>query len=302
MGAHCPLPVAVIINPVSGTDSSVRRVARRTALAERMVQAHGCVPDVRVTAGPGHATVLAREAVARGARLVIAWGGDGTVNEVATALVGGPAALGIVRSGSGDGLARELGIDREPARALATALGGSERDIDAGEIGGRLFFNVAGVGADAWIAHRFNARGSNARRGLLVYGALVLGAVASFLPSSFRVTADGQPVSTDRAYLLTIANAPQFGNGVRIAPEAIMDDGALDLVILRARTAVEALWRARRLLGGGRSTIPGVSRTRASEIRIQSDRPIDFHVDGEAVHGGCELVARVRPGALKIRC
>lgn len=294
--------ITVIINPVSGTDASPGRVARSMALAERTIHEHGFTPDVRVTGGPGHATTLAREAIARGARQVIAWGGDGTLNEVGAALVDGPAALGIVRSGSGDGLARELGIDRDPAHALAAALEGTERSIDAGEIGGRLFFNVAGVGADAWIAHRFNARGPQARRGLLMYSALVLHASAAFVPAAYHVTADGEPVTADRAYLLTIANAPQFGNGVRIAPQAIMDDGLLDLVILRARTSASAIWRARRLLGGGVPAIAGVSRTRAKEIRITSEQPIDFHVDGDAVRGACELVARVRPGALRIRC
>ncbi|HVB37012.1 MAG TPA: diacylglycerol kinase family protein, partial [Vicinamibacterales bacterium] len=149
------MPVAVLINPIAGRRLTPADIRDRVELATRAIRSHGEEPVVHVTGAPGEGTSRARAAVEAGARLVVAWGGDGTVNEVASGLVHGPAALGIVPAGSGNGLARELGIPRWPERALARALEAPERLIDAGELGGRLFVNVAGVGFDAWIARRF---------------------------------------------------------------------------------------------------------------------------------------------------
>jgi diacylglycerol kinase family enzyme len=182
------------------------------------------------------------------------------------------------------------------------ALHGRERRIDAGELGGRLFFNVAGVGVDAWIAHRFNTGQPGERRGLLRYLSLAARAGLEYSPRALAVSVNGDPVEAARPYLLTIANSRQFGNRARVAPHARMDDGQLDLVVVQGRSAGQASWRLRGLLGRGLEPGAGVSFTPASEVRIDSDAPIDFHVDGEPVHGGSSLVARVHPGALTVRC
>ena len=115
------MSVAIIINPKSGSGGP-ERGRRRAELASRILRESGQDGDIFVTTGRGHGRELAAAAVRTGARLVIAWGGDGTINEVASALVFGPAALGIVRSGSGNSLARELGVDRRPERAIPDAL------------------------------------------------------------------------------------------------------------------------------------------------------------------------------------
>ena len=158
--------IAVIINPIAG--GALRSVAAaRAEIAGAWLSAHGLAGQVFVTERRGHARELAAAARARGDDPVIAWGGDGTVNEVASALAFGPTALGIVPAGSGNGLARELGIDPRPDRALATAAAAARnggRVIDAGELGGRLFFNVAGVGFDAHVAGCFD-RELSGRRG-----------------------------------------------------------------------------------------------------------------------------------------
>src|SRR5262249_5064136 len=141
----------------------------RAELASAAVDRHGGRAEVFVTECGGHARELAKAAVERGARLVVAWGGDGTINEVATALVfDEDSAMGIVPAGSGNGLARALGIDPRPERALAAALSAEPRRMDVGELGGRLFVNVAGIGFDAYVAARFNAPG-NRLRGLAGY-------------------------------------------------------------------------------------------------------------------------------------
>jgi diacylglycerol kinase (ATP) len=295
------MPVAVIINPIAGRRLTSDQVRARVDLATRVIRARGQEPVIEVTSAAGQGTVLARAAAAAGATLVIAWGGDGTVNEVAAGVARGPAALGIVPAGSGNGLARELGISHRAERALAAALDAPERVIDAGELGGRLFVNVAGVGFDAWIARRFDARGPDARRGFLIYTGLVLRESLTYVPHRYRVTTGGATVRADNTYFLTLANSPQFGNGARVAPAARIDDGRLDLVVFGARSRIAALWRARRLMTGGLHEGNGISIRPVEEIAIDYDRPLWFHVDGEPVQGAHRLTGRVLPKAIRIR-
>src|SRR5471032_153603 len=152
------MSIAIIINPISGGASpeAARRRAERASAVLTSSGAGGEDGEIFVTERKGHARDLAAGAVARGARLVVAWGGDGTVNEVASALAFTRATLAIVPSGSGNGLARELGIDRRPERAILQALGAKPKPIDVGELGGRMFFSVAGVGFDAHVAACFD--------------------------------------------------------------------------------------------------------------------------------------------------
>ena len=254
--------------------------------------------DVFVTERSGHARELAGDAVARGVDAIIAWGGDGTINEVASVLAFGPVPLGIVPAGSGNGLARDLGIDRRPDRAIAAALGANPRPIDVGEIEGRRFVSIAGVGIDAHIASRFNAP-DNPRRGLRGYLRVTLRVLGSYVPGRFRITADGATTEV-RALLVTLANSSQFGNGARIAPGARLDDGLLDLVVVEERSAFKTLYQIPRLFTGGVERIPGCRIQRVSDVTIETDEPMTFHVDGEPVEGGTRVHARVHPGALQV--
>ncbi len=156
----------VVINPISGVRAYPGGVAE-VELAGRVLRQAGYDTRVTVTLGPGHATEVAGEAATTGTDLVVAWGGDGTMNEVARALAFGPVALAIVPAGSGNGLARDLGVPLEAEAALALAGTGRRRRIDAGEVNGQLFFNVAGVGLDARVAGAFAER--KGRRGLSRY-------------------------------------------------------------------------------------------------------------------------------------
>src|SRR5262245_50324734 len=291
------MPIAVIINPVSG--GAKPGVAQaRARLATRVVEQHDEPADICVTENPGHARQLADAAVRRGVRLVIAWGGDGTINEVASALAFTEVPLGIVPAGSGNGLARELRIDRRPERAIAAALRADPRPIDVGDLDGRLFVNIGGIGADAAIATRFNAP-ENRRRGLLGYVNITLRVLARYRPAEYRITTvDG--VRQVRALLVTLANSSQFGNGARIAPGARLDDGLLDLVVVDDRSALKALLHMPRLFTGAGERIPGCRISRVAEATIESDQPLVFHIDGELCQGGTKVQVRVHPGALKI--
>jgi diacylglycerol kinase family enzyme len=263
-------------------------------LAGELLRAHGEASEVFVTEHRGHARELARAAAARGARLVLAWGGDGTVNEVGSALVFGETPLAIVPSGSGNGLARELGVGRRPERTIVEALAAQPRRIDAGELGGRLFFSIAGIGFDAHVAACFD-RELAGRRGLITYARITIRELRSYRMKDYRFGDIDRP-----AFLITFANSSQFGNGFRIAPGASMDDGMLDLVVFEERSRIATVCGLPRLLAGGVERLRGWSTTRIQHAVVEADEPMAFHVDGEPVLGGTRLEACVHPGALKI--
>ena len=168
--------------------------------------------------------------------------------------------------------------------------------MDAGEIDGRFFVNIAGIGVDAYVASQFSlAR----RRGFLGYIGITARALVTYVPTHYRITSGGTTVET-RAILVTIANSAQFGNGARIAPGARVDDGLLDLVVLEEHSRLVTLWNLPRLFNGTVDRAPGCSIRRLDRATIESDQPMIFHVDGEPVAGGTSLRVRIHPGALNV--
>lgn len=292
--------VAVVVNPISGTGGRPEVARRRAALAAAELRRHGAAGGIFITERPGHARELARAAIDGGARLVMAWGGDGTMNEVASAVAFTGAALGIVPSGSGNGLSRELMIPFAPEAAFEVALSsGRERVIDAGELDGRLFFNIAGLGLDARVAHRF-AAGGLVRRGFPRYLWIAAQELFTYDPDEHTIVVDGREQRV-RALIVAIANARQYGNHAIIAPHARLDDGRLDVVVVRARSVAATLVRVPSLFDGTIDRVAGVTMTAGEEIEITSARPVIYHVDGEPFVGGACVRARVRPAALRVR-
>lgn len=289
--------IAIIINPISG---GVRPEAARlrAELASAIVDRHGDPAEVFVTARAGHARELTKAAVARGARLVMAWGGDGTINEVASALAFGEVPLGIVPAGSGNGLARQLGVPAKAADAIRHAIGMEPRRIDVGEMGDRLFVNIAGIGVDAHVAWRFNERGGG-RRGLITYAVATAGAMMTYRPAHYSITTSDGCVQV-RAILVTVANSSEFGNGACIAPGARVDDGQLDLVVMEERWRLQTLWNLPRLFNGTVGSAPGCTMRRVDRATIECEQPMFYHVDGEPVAGGTSLRVRIHPGALNV--
>jgi YegS/Rv2252/BmrU family lipid kinase len=291
------LSVAIIINPISGgARPDAARVRAQTAIDA--VERHGDRAEVFVTERAGHAKALAKAAVDRGMRLVIAWGGDGTINEVASALVFGDVPLGIVPAGSGNGLATELGVSRQPAIAIANALAAAPRSIDVGEIALRFFVNVAGIGFDAHVAALFN-HPSNTRRGARGYIALTARTFMSYRPRDYTITVDGDERRA-RARLVVIANGTEFGNRILIARGARVDDGVLDAIIVEERSRTRTLCRVPWLLARSIHRVPAWSTRPARHVVVECDEPMMFHVDGEPVQGGTRLEARIHPGALHV--
>ena len=259
----------------------------------------GLAGDIFLTERPGHARDLTQAALARGVSLIVAWGGDGTVNEVASMVAFRDASLAVIPSGSGNGLARELRIPFDPAAAFATALGGVDRVIDAGELDGRLFFNIAGLGLDARVAHQFAAHGL-VRRGFVRYLEIAARELLTFEPHEYAILADGAQART-RAMIVAIANGRQYGNGALIAPDARIDDGKLDVVIVDHRSLFKTLCGVPKLFRGKLGEVDGVRMFTTSTVEITSDRPVLYHVDGEPFVGGAAISARIHRSALRVR-
>jgi len=265
-------------------------------LADEQVEA-----DILITERQGHANELAREAVDRGAGVVVAWGGDGTVNEVASALVGTAASLAVVPAGSGNGLARMLAMPADGVRALTRIVHGADRLIDVGLIEDALFVNVAGVGFDAAIAAAFAAMGRG-RRGFLKYAAIVGRELRRYESGTYEVVLEPAEAPTRlRAFLLSFANGRQWGNGAVIAPDAELDDGALEAVLVEDRGRPAVLAAFPRLFTGRIGSVPGVTIHRVRSATVRGTAPLMYHADGEPHLAGSTVQVRIRPAALRLR-
>ncbi len=289
------MSLVVIINPVSGGGRDDGR--RRAAQALAALTTIGRTADICVSERRGHARELAAAAVARGATLVFAWGGDGTMNEIGSALVGTSTALALIPSGSGNGLARTLGVSTDPARALLDGCRATPRLIDGGQCGGDWFFSIAGIGFDAHVAAGFDRAGVG-RRGFATYVRVAARELLRYTARPYTI--DG--VRTRRpALLVTVANAAQFGNGAWIAPAARVDDGQLDLVVVEERSRLASVCAAPRLFTGRIGDVPGVSMRRIAQVVIEDEVPIPYHLDGEPrAAGSRRLEMRVCPAVLHV--
>jgi YegS/Rv2252/BmrU family lipid kinase len=286
----------VIINPVSGRRG--RRAGEgdaRAALAQRTLQARGIDAEIAVTWSSGHGAELAARFLAAGADLVVAWGGDGTINEVAGPLIASRAALGIVPSGSGDGLALGLGLPSHPVRALEVALSGQARPMDVGFLGSRHFLNVAGIGFDAVVADAFNRRG---KRGALSYVTRGLSLVWSYRSPAYEIDLDGQVLSGER-FLIGFANAPEYGNHLVLDQDADPYDGWLNAVVADPGPPLAQIWRARRLAIHPGRPAAGIHRMRVKRARIAGD-DLTCHVDGEAFQVSGTVEVQVKAGAVNV--
>jgi len=292
--------VAVIANPAAGPSWRRRPPQAVAARIGQMLRRHHADGQVMLTSGPGHARSLARDALTAGADLVVAWGGDGTINEVASALIHSRAALGIVPTGSGNGLAREIGAPPRQDDALLAVLTGVDRIIDAGELNGRVFFNSAGMGFDAHVAAEFATSAGHAR-GFASYASVTIRELFRYQAGEYVISAEDGPARTCRALLISVANTRQWGSGARIAPAALMDDERLDLVIVPALPPVVVLANTWRLFAGSIAGWSAVATQRIHAAAIRCTPPAPVHVDGEPAGRLDSIDIRVIPAALRVR-
>ncbi|MDE5635068.1 MAG: diacylglycerol kinase family lipid kinase [Muribaculaceae bacterium] len=282
----------LIINPISGT-------AGKAGMAE-MVTRHlmplGHDIDVRYTTCGGDATRLAREAVDLGYRGVLAAGGDGTINETARALCGTGVPLGIIPAGSGNGLARHTGIPIDPELSLEIIKQEHLEEVDYGTVNESEFFCTMGVGFDAAVSHRFARQH---RRGKLMYVKSAINEFASYSPETYTLSANGKLI-TQRAFLIAVANASQYGNNAYIAPEASITDGLLDVTIIHQGNPLETARVGIDMMTGyiNKNMLIETFRTPSVVIYRESGGPA--HIDGEPVDMGPILDIRCHHAALRM--
>ena len=289
----------VVINPLSGRGRYDNQVEAHGALARNILASAGIEAEVRTTTAAGDARRFATEAAQAGCDLVVVWGGDGTINEAASALVHTSVALAIIPAGSGNGLAADLGIPFEPRAALELAAHGRTTAIDAGQVDQCYFFNIAGVGIDAVIAARFAERGLR-RRGPLAYLQLSSAELLRYRAQRYDITLDGVLRAHD-AMLLALANGRQYGNRVLIAPGARLDDGLLEVVIVEPLSMWGIASRLPALFRGTLRSGPGVTMQAARSIAVRAAGAIPYHVDGEPRTGQDELIVHTHERALNVR-
>ncbi len=285
--------IKFIHNPKSGFIRSPRLIRR---IIERALIGAPFKYDFSETKHKGHAHQIAKEAVEQGYDAVVAVGGDGTANEIAAALMHTGVPMSIVPIGSGNGLARGLGIPISVRRSVRLLLKGQTHQIDAGCIENRYFFVVTGVGFDALIGKLFDDR---SLRGPLPYFTIGFREFLFYRPEVFVLRFNDQQIVAP-ALLVTIANTKQWGNGVIIAPQAEPDDGMLDICIIHRVKFFYALYHFPKLFTGKIDKIRKYERYRAVALEIIREKPGPFHVDGEPHEAGTTLRVSVEHNALTV--
>ena len=286
-----------IFNPCSGHNR--RRPGLDRSIRE-FISARSLDAEIVSTDAPGHATELAREAAQTGCEQVVAVGGDGTMNEVAQALLHTPAALALVPCGSGNGLALHLGLPLSPLGALSLIAGGGAvgrvAALDTGAADGWPFFNAMGLGLDADVSHRFNGL---VKRGLPGYMRTALAAVRNIRPERVCISSAN---FRDELYVLlvAVANSDQYGNNARIAPGARVDDGMLDLIAVAPVGLVGAALLAARLFTGSFDESRHVRRLSGRKFVVDRVAPGLIHTDGETHSAGARVEVVVQPRSLRV--
>jgi diacylglycerol kinase family enzyme len=290
------MPAAVILNPRAGRHGHrPQSAAARLARARRAAGDLGAGVEFVCTRSAGDGATLARSFLDRGFDRVIAWGGDGTVNEVSAPLIGSGATFGVIAAGSGDGFAGSAGLPRTFDAALRVAVTAAPRPIDIGWLGGRHFLSTGGIGFDAYAGARFN-RGH--RRGIVGYLTTVLPALVRYRADMYRIDLDGRTLSGPR-FLIAFANGRHYGNRLILDAHADFFDGKLNAVIVDAGSAWTQLWRGRRLFFRPRSPAPGIERVAIERAAVTGDR-LMCHVDGETFEARAAVDVRVQRQALLV--
>lgn len=286
------MKVMLIINPISGTGNK----AGVEEVVEKVMTELGHELDVRYTGARGDATRLAEEAARKGYYGVLACGGDGTVNETARALCGTDTALGILPAGSGNGLARHLHIPVDISLALKVIAADNIVNSDYGTVNGIPFFCTFGMGFDAAVSHRFARQN---RRGLLSYVKSAISEYVQYRPQIYTVSANGK-LLTERAFLVAVCNASQWGNNAYIAPEADITDGLLDITIVHSGTAIDTAVMGMDIFTGYISKNTMVHTFRAPACVIYRKEEGEAHIDGEPMMLPDILDVKCHHEALKI--
>ena len=283
--------IAFIVNPISGTKAK-NRVGK---LIRELLDLQQFAPTVVVTEYAGHATQLAQQFAMQEYYAVVAVGGDGTVNEVASGLIGSNTALGIVPNGSGNGFARHLDISTRMNRAIEMLNSSEVINVDYGMVNDKPFFSTCGVGFDAVVAEKF----SDSERGLKGYVQTIFKDLFQYKPESYHLK--GQDIDmTTTAFLVNFANASQWGHDAYIAPKASIQDGWLDVAVVSEFPMVAAAGLALSLFTKNIDEKLHMNTLRTKELTLTRESEGVAHIDGTPITMPAELHVRIVEDGLKV--
>ena len=284
--------IVFVVNPISGTQG---KKAILKWIDERLDQSIYDYSIVK-TEYAGHATQIAANAVQEKVDVVVAIGGDGTINEIARSLVHTNTALGIIPCGSGNGLARHLRIPMEPKAAIDVLNRGHELCIDYGKINNIPFFCTCGVGFDAFISLKFADSG---KRGLLTYLENTLHESLTYQPETYEIENE-EGTMKYKAWLIACGNASQYGNDAYIAPQASLTDGLMDVTIMEPFTVLDVPSLSFQLFNKTIDQNSRVKTMRAKKIKIHRVNDGVMHFDGDPLMAGKELEVEIVPAGLRV--
>jgi diacylglycerol kinase (ATP) len=286
--------IRFIINPISGGGKN--RHLAPVILSHMDTARFDC--EFSFTERARHATELSREAAQAGYYAVVAVGGDGSVNEVGQGLAGSRTALGIIPRGSGNGLAHHLRIPVTLSSAVRRINEGKITPIDSLSINEHICMGIAGIGFDAHVAHEFARQ---PKRGLITYCKVIFSEYGKFASIPFEFSIGGQEYRRE-AFLITFANSSQYGNMARIAPQADVQDGMMEVCVLRKVPVLKTLSFVWKLFTRQCHTSPFLEIIRTPEITIYNYEGRILHIDGEPVYTGSTVHVQVRHLSVNVIC
>lgn len=284
--------ICFIVNPISG----VGRQKVMEKLIDQYLDRTLFDYEIVYTKAAKHATTLSRQAVADGFNIVVAVGGDGSVNETAKGLIGSATAMAIIPTGSGNGLARHLKIPLNLKKAMDVINSAKEVSIDTVQINNERFINIAGVGFDAHIGWEFAKFG---KRGFSSYLKVITRELPKYKAQDFELIIDGKTIKRN-AFLISFANGSQWGNNARIAPLADISDGIMDISILKSFSFLSAISISYRLFRKTLHLSPHLETIRSKEVIVKQSHTTIAHTDGEPVELGNTISIKVNPLSLRV--
>ena len=284
--------IIFILNPISGTVSK----AGIPGLIEERLDKEKFDCRIAETKYAGHATELAQQAARQGIDIVVAVGGDGTVNEVGRALVNTKTAMGILPCGSGNGLARHLNLPMNLKKCIDILNDCDIHTLDYGLINRHPFFCTCGMGFDAFVSMKFAEAG---KRGPITYMQKILEEGLSYQPETYEIE-DEEGTRRYKAFLVSAANASQYGNNAYIAPQASMSDGLLDIIIMEPFDLIEAPQVAIELFNKTLDKNLKIKTFRASHIHIHRKSEGIIHYDGDPVMADADVDISIVPKGINI--
>ena len=284
--------IVFVVNPISGTQGKKAILKWIDERIDRSIYDYSIVK----TGYAGHASQIAAAAVRDSVDVVVAIGGDGTINEIARSLVHTDTALGIIPCGSGNGLARHLRIPMEPKAAIDIINQGEQLCIDYGKINNIPFFCTCGVGFDAFVSLKFADSG---KRGLLTYLENTLHESLTYQPETYEIENEEGTVK-HQAFLIACGNASQYGNNAYITPQASLMDGLMDITVIEPFTVLDVPSLSFQLFNKTIDQNSRVKTMRARKIRIHRAQEGVLHFDGDPLMAGKELDIEIIPKGLRV--